>query len=312
MTTIAPDRELICDDFEATFYLGTHNVAWLRTAPPDVALFLSYNRMKLLREWRKLELYPRRHYAIDSGAFTELQQHGKFQTSPQEYIDALIRADEQIGDIAWAAPQDWMCERPVREGGTWNGQHFAGTGLTVDDHLHLTVDNFVLLEQLWYERGGYGDCPVMPSVQGEKIADYERCVRYYLDAGVKLAEDYPVVGVGSVCRRQNTDEIGRIVRTLAQMDLPLHGFGVKIEGLARYGRWLTSADSMAWSKNYRHMPPVDGCMGLRGKGVKNCANCMHAALEWRDRVLAALRGGDVGDVEEQLELPLDGLLGTCT
>jgi hypothetical protein len=33
-----------------------------------------------------------RHYAVDSAAFSELQRHGRFQTSPREYVEAL--ADE--------------------------------------------------------------------------------------------------------------------------------------------------------------------------------------------------------------------------
>jgi hypothetical protein len=47
-----------------------------------------------------------------------------------------------------------------------------------------------------------------------------------------------LVGVGSVCRRQDEAEIGRIVSSLAGGDLKLHGFGVKKTGLRRYGRHL--------------------------------------------------------------------------
>lgn len=54
-----------------------------------------------------------RHYAVDSGAFAEVQRHGRFLTSPAEYVEALARYDKEIGDLAWAVPQDWMCEPPV-------------------------------------------------------------------------------------------------------------------------------------------------------------------------------------------------------
>lgn len=53
-----------------------------------------------------------------------------------------------------------------------------------------------------------------------------------------------LVGLGSVCRRQSTAEIGIIAGTLHAMGLKLHGFGVKREGLARYGHCLSSSDSM--------------------------------------------------------------------
>jgi hypothetical protein len=69
-----------------------------------------------------------------------------------------------------------------------------------------------------------------------------RCIDLYAQAGVRLA-DYPLVGLGSVCRRQATGEITEIVRSLGVV-LRLHGFGVKTSGLASYGRWLHSADSM--------------------------------------------------------------------
>lgn len=262
------DRTLICDEQAMNFYLGTHRPKWLETAPREVSLFISH---RVLAPMKKLPRPEWRHYAVDSGGFTELSLHGRWVTTPAEYVEALLRYDEEIGDIAWAAPQDWMCEPPMLQ----------QTGLTVAEHQRRTVANFVELEALW-PATGYGDCPVMPVIQGWTLPDYLRCVEMYEAAGVRLA-DYPVVGVGSVCRRQSTTEIAEIFRVLAQLDLPLHGFGVKTGGLSRYGRWLTSADSMAWSYQARRNPPLPDC-----SGHKNCAKCLTYALRWRDRVLAAL------------------------
>ncbi|WP_225991909.1 deazapurine DNA modification protein DpdA family protein [Actinomadura montaniterrae] len=283
---------MICDEQALTFYLGTHRPGWLLTAPREVALFISH------RTLRKLVTLPRpdyRHYAVDSGAFTELQRYGQFRTGPREYIEALARYDEEIGDLAWAAPQDWMCEPAVIEGGTWAGQQFAGTGRSVAEHQALTVANFVELEALWPQYG-YGECPVMPVIQGWTVDDYLRCVELYEEAGVRLSTDYPVVGVGSVCRRQGTAEIGTIFRELAALDLPLHGFGVKTAGLLRYGRWLTTADSMAWSAAMRRRPPAPQCAGYR----KHCGNCMHAALSWQDDLLGRFTAAM--DAPQQLDL----------
>lgn len=278
---------MICDEQDLNFYLGTHRPRWLVTAPPEVSLFISH---RVLAGIKKLPRPTFRHYAVDSGAFTELSMFGEFRTSPTEYVDALIRYDEEIGDIAWAAPQDRMVEPFM----------LARTGGTVESHQRETVENFVVLKQLWGERGGLGDCPVMPVLQGWTINDYVRCVGYYEAAGVRLAEDYPVVGVGSVCRRQGTAEIGEIFRALAKLDLPLHGFGVKTAGLARYGRWLTTADSMAWSYQARRNPPLPGC-----SGHINCANCMTWALAWRDRVLATI------EAPQQLDLDFNDLEETA-
>ena len=57
-------------------------------------------------------------------------------------------------------------------------------------------------------------------------------------------------------------------------------FGVKSAGLRKYGEYLFSADSLAWSYTGRFHPNPD-C------SKTNCANCLHYALEWREKVLAA-------------------------
>jgi hypothetical protein len=105
-----------------------------------------------------------------------------------------------------------------------------------------------------------------------------RCVDLYAEAGIRLA-DYPLIGLGSVCRHQATEEIDTIVRSLGCV-LPLHAFGVKISGLATYGRWLTSADSMAWSLAGRREP---SCSATHSSE----ANCRRFALSWRERAVAA-------------------------
>jgi hypothetical protein len=160
----------------------------------------------------------------------------------------------------------------------------AKTGLTVAEHQRRTVDNFLRLQGLW---AGLTDdeSPFMPVLQGWERDDYLHCAYLYAQAGVDLC-DYPIVGLGSVCRRQATAEIGDIVtavRAAVHPDLPLHGFGVKARGLELYGDQLCTADSMAWSYNARREPPLPGC-----HGHKNCANCLTYALRWRTTLLRRL------------------------
>jgi hypothetical protein len=95
----------------------------------------------------------------------------------------------------------------------------------------------------------------------------------------------PLVGLGSVCRRQATGQIGAITGELTGLGLRLHGLGVKRRGLARYADHLASADSLAWSYAARRRPALPGCTGHR-----NCANCPRYALAWRAQVLADLDG----------------------
>ncbi|HEY2960217.1 MAG TPA: hypothetical protein VGM21_18715 [Actinomycetota bacterium] len=95
----------------------------------------------------------------------------------------------------------------------------------------------------------------------------------------------PLVGLGSVCRRQASSQIGAIVADLRRLGLRLHGFGVKRRGLARYADRLESADSLAWSYAARRRPALVGCTRHR-----NCANCPRYALAWRAAVVAELDG----------------------
>jgi hypothetical protein len=253
------------------FFLGTHQPGWL--ARLDVPLMVSH------RTLRTRHTLPRAagRWALDSGGFTELALHGRWQTTPAAYADAVARYQAEIGRLAWAAPQDWMCEPAM----------LARTGLTVAEHQARTVDNYCRLRQL------APGLPVIPVVQGWDLPSYLACVDRYAANGVDLTA-VPLVGLGSVCRRQASGEIAAIAAELARAGLRLHGFGVKLRGLAGYADLLQSADSLAWSYAARRRPPLPGC-----RGHKSCANCPRYALGWRARVLAAL------GPPRQLRLPLD-------
>lgn len=258
-----------------SFYLGSHQPNWLATA--GVPLFISHRRLAGRRT------FPRAiaGWALDSGGFSELSLFGEWRTSPEDYVRAVRRYDAEIGDLEWAAPQDWMCEPFM----------LAKTGLSVLAHQQRTVTNFVRLQALW---GDDNTSPFMPVLQGWDRDDYLRCMDMYAQAGINFME-YPIIGLGSVCRRQATGEIGEIVAALRKVDpdLPLHGFGVKQRGLKFYGHMLETADSMAWSFDARRAAaPLPGCIGH-----KNCANCLPYALGWRERVLAS-----VNDVPYQSDL----------
>ena len=118
-----------------------------------------------------------------------------------------------------------------------------------------TVENFLELQQCW----GDDDQPWAPVIQGNTVDQYRRCWEMYGKAGIDL-KNFPLVGVGSVCRRQATSEIDAVVSALLRLDpgLPLHTFGAKGGGIARYGHKICSADSLAWSYQARRRPPLPG------------------------------------------------------
>lgn len=267
------------------FFLGTDDPRWLGRT--DAPLFVS------ARSLRKRKTLPpaRGPWALDSGAFTELQRHGRWTVPATQYASEVRSWRDRVGRMAWAAVQDWMCEPVVVRGGTANGVTFAGTGLTVREHQRLTVHSYLLLRQL------APDLPWVPVLQGWRHDDYHRHADDYAAAGVDLAA-LPLVGVGSVCRRQGTGEIEWLVSDLAARGLRLHAFGLKLGGLARCARKLASSDSMAWSQDARRdaararrgLPRRTPCpAGLHAGNRSGCNHCLPFALRWRERALAAAR-----------------------
>jgi hypothetical protein len=241
------------------FYLGAHHPPWLAHA--SFPLFVSHRRLAARRRLPRATT----GWALDSGGFTELRLHGGWRTTAAEYAAAVRRYRDEIGRLEWAAPQDWMCEPFM----------LAKSGLTVAVHQVRTVANYRELRSL------APDLPFVPVLQGWSRDDYLRCVELYQRAGIDLPAE-PLVGVGSVCRRQATGEIEAIVHSLASIGIRLHGFGVKAGGLVRYEDCLASADSLAWSFEARRAAPLAGCSHA------NCANCLRYAAAWRERTLARL------------------------
>jgi hypothetical protein len=243
------------------FYLGTHMPHWLRFA--KVPLFVALRTIKQ-RCWRNP---PRAAgpWGLDSNGFTQLHMYGGWTFTEAEYVTDVRRCHAEIGQLQFAAPMDWMCEEVA----------LSKTGLSVPQHQRLTIENYLTLKML------APDLPFIPVLQGWTPDDYLRHVDQYVASGVDLAA-LPLVGLGSVCRRQHTVEIERLIFRLWQNGLRLHGFGFKVKGLARSHDVLASADSMAWSFNARKARrPL-----IEGHTHSSCANCFEYAMRWRDDLLA--------------------------
>lgn len=257
-----------------TFYLGAHMPHWL--ADPRrrrIPLFVARQR---LARYRRL---PRAIYrwALDSGGFMHLKKFGRWTVTPRVYAMEARRYKDEIGMMDFAAPQDWMCEDKIR----------AVTRLSIREHQRRTVRSFVELRDL--DPG----VPWIPVLQGMTLDDYHYCVDLYDRAGVDLSQY--TVGVGSVCRRQATEEIRTILASLASYGFALHGFGVKLLGLKASWSFLRSADSMAWSYNARKNPVI------QGHTHKTCANCFDWAERWYHRVDGQLGHAWDRSIERWLE-----------
>lgn len=247
------------DAHACRFFLGTPEVSWLRRT--DVPLFISRRRLERQKTWPR----ARGLWALDSGGFTELNLFGAWTLSAREYAERVRVYASEIGNMLWAATQDWMCEPTVLE----------KTGKTVAQHQERTVLSYLVL------RDAAPDVPWSPALQGWEVDDYERCADRYAAAGVDLSA-LPVVGVGSVCRRQAAPIAASIFARLHRRGLRLHGFGLKLQGLALAAHHMVSSDSMAWSFGARkRRPDVQTCAH-----PGSCANCLDFALRWRERVIS--------------------------
>jgi len=273
------------------FYLGMSQFEWLRNESlRDVNVFLS---MRRLYERKNLPRDNLANIAFDSGAFKQLQMFGKWDLSADQFADRCLELQRHFGRRAlWFSPQDWMCEKIVINGGKTKDGVFVGTGLTVEEHQLRTVKNYIQLRNI------LGDA-VIPVVQGDTVFDYWRCLQMYRDHGVAL-EQCERVGVGSVCRRQSSNDATLIMQSIAHEIGPrLHGYGFKINGYKTCAGYMISGDSFSWSITGRLRPDETHEHYLRSvrfvpenKGKRGCADdcsqCLPFALAWRAALLKTI------------------------
>lgn len=234
-----------------------------------VPVMVSFGR---LRRYVKMPRAATPFWVEDSRGFSELSQRGRWTITPVEYVEGLERHAVEIGNLRWASPQDWMCESWILE----------KTGKTEAEHQDLSVASVVQLRAMTQKVHIVPVLQANPEGPHGGLDGYLRCADLYESAGIHLAAE-PVVGLGSVCRRQGGREIRDLVRELAKLNLPLHGFGVKTAGIANYGHLLTSFDSFAWSMGARYRG------GLCTHGlVKHETNCPQWAADWRQNVMSKL------------------------
>lgn len=300
---------------EMTFYLGAPMPHWLWSGYAFYPLCVSHGR---LARYRRLPrgLAP---WICDSRGFSELSQKGRWTITPEEYVRAVGRYDAEIGGLQWAAPQDHMVEEGIIYGGLAGNVRCAGTRPFIDpagrmtwdelvgEHQRLTVVNFLELTRLWRMLFPGRQCPFIPVLQGDRPEAYLRHYAMYLAAGVGLGWEYPLAGVGSVCRLQRMGQVAAVARELGQLNLSLHWFGLKLTGLERpeiytdlTSRFVyagtQSLDSESWSLDARRKARMRGCTHVYQRGEKAgrpspCNNCPRYAGHWRDQVIALINSG---------------------
>lgn len=229
-----------------------------------VPILVSYGRLRTARTL-PVATAP---WVIDSRGYAELTQHGRWTIDPGQYVADLRRYVAEIGNLVWAAPQDWPAGLAV----------LARTGLTEEAHQRRTVESVVRLRAMAPE------LPIIAVVTGTTMDGYLRHLDLYAAAGIELRAEHLVIGVGALVGRP-AGEVAAIVRALYGAGLRrLHGFGVKGRVLEDIGGLLSSIDSASWSAQARHQsgPCPHGLVAWE-------RNCPRAAQAWaaRQRARAA-------------------------
>ena len=210
------------DSGSVKFFIGLHHPS---TAWPFLQSMINVNSIR----GRKSD-FRVNEWILDSGAFSEISEHGRWRNEPELYAEEINRWS-RCGQLVAAVTQDMMCEPFI----------VARTGLSVERHQEITIERYLKIA------GGTNQY-VMPVLQGFEPPDYARHVQMW----GSLLGFGQWVGVGSVCKRNTTpaavEDVLLAIKSV-RADLKLHGFGIKTTALEddQVRSLLVSCDSMAWS-----------------------------------------------------------------
>jgi len=178
---------------------------------------------------------------IDSGGYSFMLGKGEYETADRKYLEFIEKHQPDF-----FALRDYPCEPDVLE----------KNGRTVQDHLEATTKRHQNLLSLMPEFNI--EAQPVSVIQGWKLEDYLNHLEMMKDQD--LLTDY--VAIGSVCRRNQDDEIRRIISEIHDRitDRKLHAFGVK-SNILRFKDMkskLDSADSMAYEHGEQFGRRVSG------------------------------------------------------
>jgi hypothetical protein len=180
---------------------------------------------------RPLRLVAQHAVALDSAGFVAARRYRGFPWETEDYLDLAASAP-----WLWWASQDWCVEPEL-----------AGDRDAVFDRISGTVRlNTQCL--IGAERRGIRH-NFVPVIQGWEPLDYARCIER-----MPFVREFPLVGVGSMCRRHvgGPNGILAVLETLAGAfagsETRFHLFGLKSQGmqLAALDPRVASCDSQAY------------------------------------------------------------------
>ncbi len=232
---------------DLTFWLGLpalrDNALWRMARRLQAPVLISANALSRwrtdsigLRLWsgfetRWLHLVAQHSVALDSAGFVAASRYNGFPWDIDEYLDLAASAP-----WLWWASMDWCVEPEIAHNEDVVLDRISGT-------VRLNVQCFN-----GADRRGIAD-RFVPVIQGWHPEHYLRCLER-----MPFALDFPLVGVGSMCRRHVDGEYGIhnvldvLDRAFDGSETRFHLFGLKSQGMsaARSHPRVASCDSQAY------------------------------------------------------------------
>ena len=189
----------------------------------------------------KVRSVPRNHGLIflDSGGFCFFTKNFDYTTPHEHYLNFVRKKN-----VDFFANRDYPCEVEL----------LRKRNTTVRENQLKTIENQLQIMELL--DGDYEDLKdkFVAVLQGWKVDDYLWMLDYMREHSLLTK----LIAIGSVCRRNQIDEIREIITTIREnlhRKYRLHAFGVKFSVLKFKDVWdaLWSCDSVA----YRYMVRKD-------------------------------------------------------
>lgn len=191
--------------------------------------------------WRKGQLrnahrLPALH--LDSAGFVATSHYGAFPWTIANYVTLAASYP-----FRWWASADYCVEAEIASDRTQVIERLSRT-IAANRECRRYADDHGILSTM------------MPVIQGRRASDYERCA----DGLWGMIERAPLLGVGSMCRREVFGPEG-LIAVVEHLDrilpaaIQLHLFGVKgpaIPYLLPFGKRIRSIDSQAYGTTARH------------------------------------------------------------
>ncbi|SEO97382.1 hypothetical protein SAMN05216388_102530 [Halorientalis persicus] len=171
-------------------------------------------------------------WILDSGGYSTLSSNPEYETSISDYITFIEERDDLIEHFAL---RDWACEPDLLR--RWDR--------SVTQHQQWTLRDHIETIEAASNRGL--DADPVAVLQGYDVREYLEHLDLLQDHGLITDK----MGIGSVCRRGQTERIRNTVlrvRDALPSRVDLHGFGVKqtVMNSPDILAALDSVDSNAW------------------------------------------------------------------